>query len=507
MLAKVWSAALQGLDGVLIELEVDLTSKLPRFIIVGLPDTAIREARYRVKTAMLNSKYQFPYKRILINLAPANIKKQGPQYDLPIAMGLLAASEQIGHDRFTDIVVIGELALDGSVRPVKGVISMVEAAHRAGFKKIMVPHSNACEAAISKLLDVYPIANLAEAVNFFASSQLPEAFKMETPVVYSEENIDYAEVSAQEQGKRAMLIAAAGGHHYLMVGPPGSGKTMLARRVTTILPRLTMEQAVATTRVYSIVGLLPAKHALILTPPFRAPHHTISSGGLAGGGSCPRPGELSLAHNGVLFLDELPEFVRSVLEVLRQPLEYHQVTISRAQMTTTYPSCFLLLAAMNPCPCGYLGDSIQPCSCSLNAIARYRQRISGPLLDRFDLQVEIPRLGYEELENARSGTDSHTMRCQVVNARQIQHARLHRYSIYTNSQMSPQLVKKYCKVDREGRQLLRKAIKNLGLSARAYHKILKVARTIADLSDSEAITTACLGETIQYRTLDRKLSP
>mgnify|MGYP000884889419 FL=1 len=502
MFTKIPSFALRGIEGVLIEVEVDLTFKTPKFIIVGLPDAAIKEAQFRVKTAMRNSGYCFPYQRILVNLAPADIKKQGPLYDLPITIGLLAGSNQIPVESIANTAFAGELALDGNIRPIRGVISMLEIAYKAGIKKIVVPQENAHEASLPGLLEVYPVKNLPEAVQLLTDQEKRKPFIQEMPQECHESRIDYREVVGQEYSKRAMLIAACGEHHCLMIGSPGSGKTMLARRITTILPRLSLAKAMETTRIYSISGLLAPEKGILFTPPFRSPHHTISSAGMAGGGSNPKPGELSLSHNGVLFLDELPEFNRTTLEVLRQPIESGQIIISRAKETVSYPARFLLLAAMNPCPCGYHGDSLHSCHCDWHSIDRYRRKISGPLLDRFDIQVQFSRIAYQDLVSEPKGIDSKTMYDLVVRTRSIQKERLCKHNLEANAQMPPDLIRKYCSCNRESEQLLSQAMNKRGFSARAYHKILRMARTIADLEQSQNIQPEHICEAIQYRCME-----
>ncbi len=506
MFAKTFSLALKGIEGVEIDVEVDISSKMPKFIIVGLPDTAVREAKDRVKAAMINAGYRFPYGRIVINLAPGDIKKQGPQYDLPIALGLMMASGQLPGNRQEKTSIIGELALDGSVRPVKGVFSMIQAASLAGKKYFVCPQENAAEAAASETLAIYPVRSLAQAIHFFTISELPAPFQLSTNVHLQNHTLDYSDVSGQEFAKRALLIVAAGRHHCIMVGIPGTGKSMLAARLSTILPSLKKEESVETTKVYSIAGMLSPEQYLIHSPPFCSPHHSISGAGLIGGGSNPRPGEISLAHNGVLFLDELPEFQKKTLENLRQPLEMGKVSIVRVRDRMTYPANFLLVAAMNPCPCGYHGDSSRRCQCSPRLVEQYRRRVSGPLLDRFDLHIQVPKVSFHELAKAPLGTNSSFLREKVIEARKRQEHRLKKHSLLTNSQMTVPITKKYCKLDQTCSMLLEEAVQNLGFSARAYQKILRLSLTIADLDGKASIHCEHLMEALQYRSLDREIS-
>jgi len=501
MLAQVTSCAVVGLEGALVQVEVDVSNGGPYFSIVGLPDAAVQEARERVRSAIRNSGAHFPYnQRLTVNLAPADLRKEGPAYDLPMALALVMASGGANPD-LEGAMVVGELSLDGSVRHTNGILPMVSVARQRGLKRVYVPARDAAEAALVEGLEVYPVPNLAAMLDHLNGASRLARFEMppmpkDEEVVYP---VDMADVKGQEHVKRAVEVAAAGAHNVLMTGPPGAGKTLISRAVPSILPPMAIEEALDVTKVYSVSGLLPADTPLILRRPFRSPHHTISHAGLVGGGHWPRPGEISLAHRGVLFLDELPEFGARVLEVLRQPLEDKVVTISRAAGTLTFPANFVLIAAMNPCPCGYYGDPTHECTCSAVAVARYRQRISGPLLDRIDIHVEVPRVEYEKLADVRRGEGSAAIRARVEEARERQRARFRGLRTLTNGEMGPAEVHRFCEVDEAGHALLRAAMRQLNLSARGYHRILKLARTIADLAGSERIQVAHLAEAIQYR--------
>jgi magnesium chelatase family protein len=506
MLAVTLSGALFGLDAYIVKVETDVSDGLPSFSIVGLPDAAVKESRERVTAALKNSQFKFPAKRITVNLAPADIRKEGSAFDLPIALALLAATGQISIQRGS-MLVLGELSLDGAVRPVKGVLPITLGAKREDLAGVIVPSENALEAAVVEEINVYPVKTLSEAAAFLSGEiEIPpveydvrEAFRRSA--VY---NVDFVDVKGQEHVKRALEVAAAGGHNVIMVGPPGSGKTMLARRLPTILPDMTLEEALETTKIHSIAGLLSSDTPLIATRPFRSPHHTVSNAGLIGGGTFPRPGEVSLAHNGVLFLDELPEFRRDVLEVLRQPLEEGVVTISRAVATVSYPARIMLICAMNPCPCGFFGDPTRRCRCTPTQIQNYISKISGPLLDRIDIHVEVPAVRYKDLASDRTGESSQAIRERVQRAREIQRKRFERTKIRCNADMSSRDIRSHCPVDDRSQELLRIAITQLGLSARAYDRVLKVSRTIADLEGSEEIRPEHVSEAIQYRSLDRQ---
>ncbi len=506
MLAKIFSSAVTGVDAYLVEVEIDISPGLPFFTTVGLPEAAVRESKERVKAAISNSGYTFPDDRVTVNLAPANIRKEGTGFDLPIALGILAATKVITQKSISGYPVLGELSLDGRVKPVNGSLPMAIAARDAGYTGIIVPDDNKLEASVVSDIDVFPVKNLSQAVNFFSgvSSIKPEKTDIKSIFIEnSSHETDFSEVMGQEYVKRAIEIAAAGGHNLIMIGPPGAGKTMIAKRISGILPPLTFDEAIETTKIYSVTGILEKGEALITKRPFRSPHHTISDAGLIGGGHIPKPGEVSLAHNGVLFLDELSEFKKNVLEVMRQPLEDQKVTISRASSSITYPSSLMLIAAMNPCPCGYLADPKHECSCTHTQIQRYRTKISGPLLDRIDIHVEVPAVPYKELMSDADAESSVEIRKRVVRTRDIQTRRFSRTKIFCNAQMSSRHIKKHCKIDKASSNLLETAIEKLGLSARAYNRILKIARTIADLEGKSDIQVDQISEAIQYRSLDR----
>ncbi|MFL6585161.1 MAG: YifB family Mg chelatase-like AAA ATPase [Chthoniobacterales bacterium] len=509
MLARIYSAAVYGVDAYEVEIEVNAGGGDPNIVIVGLPDAAVKESRDRVRTAIQNSGFRWPRGRTTINLAPADIKKEGPSFDLPIALGMVATAEEIDSSTLEKFSFVGELALTGAVRSVRGVLPVALEARRRGKQALFVPQANAREAAMVAGIDIYGVENLRQTFSFLRGEVPLQPVHGDLTgffATHRDYEVDFSDVKGQAHVKRAIEVAVAGGHNLLMIGPPGSGKSMLSKRIATIMPPMSLDEAIETTKIHSIAGLLNGQHSFVATRPFRSPHHTISDVGLLGGSATPAPGEVSIAHNGVLFLDELPEFKRSTLEVMRQPLEDGKVTVSRAAGSVTFPSEFMLVAAMNPCPCGYFGDLKRECRCGPVQVQRYRQRISGPLLDRIDLHIEVPAVEYRDISSTRAEENSAAIRARVIAAREGQQ---HRFradrKVNCNARMGPRQIKQHCALAEDSQELIRVAMQELNLSARAYDRILKVSRTIADLAGSDEITPEHVSEAIQYRTFDRTL--